>query len=289
MRKMRVLMAAVAIAPIVILSGCFPSIGDIIGGGGGGAPASVSGKWSIMLTSKNGSSNNVDLEANFSQSTGTIAAAPAVILSSSPCDAGTDSIDGTVKSTSIVFTLAFGGTDPVVTFSGSVSTDGLTMAGSYKLPKGSCSPADSGTWLATKFGDSSGTYSGPLTSAVTGRTFNIAAVVQEDASNDLLVTANLTGGACGALNMAGQAIGSVLQFQTSDGLISFVTQASLPTFATMTADYAFTGQTCGTEDNGSGTLTLNTSSAVRSTAKAQITPEMHTLFEKARESLAASR
>jgi hypothetical protein len=290
MRKMRILMAAVAIAPIVILSGCFPSIGDIIGGGGGGAPASVSGKWSIMLTSRNGSSNNVDLEANFSQATGTISAAPAVILSSSPCDAGTDSIDGTVKSNSITFTLAFGGTDPVVTFSGSVSTDGLTMAGSYKLPKGSCSPADSGTWLATKFGDSSGTYSGPLTSAVTGRTFNLSAVVQEDATNDLLVTANITGGACGALNnMTGQAIGSVLQFQTSDGLISFVTQASLPTFATMITGYAFTGQTCGTEDNGSGTLTLNTSSAVRSTAKTQITPEMHVLFGKARESLAASR
>ena len=290
MRKMRVLMAAVAIAPIVILSACFPSIGDIIGGGGGSAPASVSGKWSIMLTSQNGSSNNVDLEANFSQSTGTISAAPAVILSSSPCDVGTDSIDGTVKSNSIVFTLAFGGTDPVVTFSGSVSSDGLTMAGNYKLPKGGCSSADSGTWVATKFGDSSGTYSGPLMSAVTGRTFNISAVVQEDASNDLQVTANITGGACGALNnMTGQAIGSILQFQTADGLISFAAQAPLPTYATLATEYAFTGETCGTEDNGTGTLTLNTSSAVRSTAKAQITPTMHALFEKARESLAASR
>ena len=182
MRKMRVLMSAVAIAPIVILSGCFPSIGDIIGGGGGGAPASVSGKWSVALTSNNGSANNGEVDANFSQSTGTISASPAVILSSSPCDNSTDSIDGTVKGSSIVFTLSFGSSSPVVTFSGSVSTDGLTMAGNYKVPKADCAPADSGTWAATKFGDSSGTYSGPLTSAMTERTFNISAVVQEDAS-----------------------------------------------------------------------------------------------------------
>jgi len=290
MRKMRVLMAAVAIAPIVILTGCFPSIGDIIGGGGGSAPASVSGKWSIMLTSRNSSSDNVDVEANFSQSTGTISAAPAVILSNSTCDVGTDSIDGTVKGASIIFTLSFGGTESPVTFSGSVSSDGLTMAGSYSLPKSDCSPSDSGSWAATKFGDSSGTYSGPLTSVVTLRTFNFSAVVQEDATNDLLVTANITGGACGALNnMTGQAIGSVLQFQTSDGLISFAAQAPLPTYATLATEYAFTGETCGTEDNGMGTLTLNTSNAIRSNAKVQITPAMHMLFEKARESLAASR
>ena len=65
--------------------------------GGGGSPASVSGKWSFLLTSNNGSSNNVDLEANFSQSTGAISAAQSVILSSSPCDFGTDFIQGTVK------------------------------------------------------------------------------------------------------------------------------------------------------------------------------------------------
>jgi hypothetical protein len=288
MRKMRVLMSAVAIAPIVILSGCFPSIGDIIGGGGGGAPASVSGKWSVALTSNNGSANNGEVDANFSQSTGTISASPAVILSSSPCDNSTDSIDGTVKGSSIVFTLSFGSSSPVVTFSGSVSTDGLTMAGNYKVPKADCAPADSGTWAATKFGDSSGTYSGPLTSAMTERTFNISAVVQEDASNDLQVTANLTGGACVALNMTGQAIGRALQFQTSDGLISFAALASGPSYSTLSTGYEFNGQTCGTEDHGTGTLAISTS-AVRPASKPEITPAMRAIFERAHTALAASK
>ncbi len=98
MRNFRAVLAVAAIAAIVSLSACIPSPGDIFGGGGSGSPASVSGKWSIILTSNHGASNDVDLEANFSQSTGAISAAQSVILSSSPCDFGTDFIQGTVKS-----------------------------------------------------------------------------------------------------------------------------------------------------------------------------------------------
>ena len=186
MRNFRVVLAVAVIAAIASLSACFPSPGDIFGGGGGsGSPASVSGKWSILLTSNHGASNNADIEANFSQSTGAISAMQSLILSSSPCDFGTDFIQGTVKGSNINFTLAFGTGHPTTSFSGSVSNDGLSMAGSYKMPSGDCASADSGTWAATKFGDSSGTYSGQLTSNVTSRVITALAAIQEDASNNL--------------------------------------------------------------------------------------------------------
>ena len=131
MRNFRVVLAVAVITAIASLSACFPSPGDIFGGGGGsGSPASVSGKWSILLTSNHGASNNADVEANFSQSTGAISAMQSLILTSSPCDSGTDFIQGTVKGSNINFTLAFGTGHPTTSFSGSVSNDGLSMAGS---------------------------------------------------------------------------------------------------------------------------------------------------------------
>jgi hypothetical protein len=134
MRNFRVVPAVAAIAAIASLSACFPSPGDIFGGGGNGSPASVSGKWSFMLSSNHGSSNNVDLEANFSQSAKAISAAQSVILSSSPCDFGTNFIQGTVSGNNISFTLAFGTGHPTASFSGSVSNNGLSMSGNYKIP-----------------------------------------------------------------------------------------------------------------------------------------------------------
>src|ERR1700757_4415307 len=156
MRNFRAVLAVGMIAALASLSACFPSPGDIFGGGGGGSPASVSGKWSFLPSSNHGSSNNVDLEANFSQSASAISAAQSVILSSSPCDFGTDFIQGTVKGSNINFTLAFGSGHPTASFSGSVSNNGLSMAGNYKIPSGDCTSSDSGTWAGTKFGDSSG-------------------------------------------------------------------------------------------------------------------------------------
>jgi hypothetical protein len=286
MRNMRILMAVVAIAPLLVLSGCFPSIGDIIGGGGGGSPASVSGKWSTSLSSSKASANSFDLEVNISQATASISASPAVILSNASCEAGTDSLDGTVKSNQVSFTLSFGTGSPTITFSGTVSSNGLTMSGNYKVPSGNCTPADSGTWVATKFGDSSDAYSGPLTSAVTSRTFTMAAVVQENAANNLQVTANLTGANCVVLNLTGLAIGSVLQLENSDGTITLMARAPTPDYATLNAEYTFTGKSCGTEDNGKGTLSKTAANVVvRSGEKSAISPETHMLFEKARQAL----
>src|SRR6201988_324699 len=177
---MRTLLAVIAITAIASLSACLPGPGDIFGGGGG-SPASVSGKWSIILTSSHGSSNDVDLEANFSQSTGAISAAQSVILSSSPCDFGTDFIQGTVKGSNINFTLAFGTGHPTASFSGSVSSDGLSMSGNYKIPYGDCTSGDSGTCQPTNFGSSSGSYSWQLTYNVNSRVITVLAAIQEDA------------------------------------------------------------------------------------------------------------
>jgi hypothetical protein len=284
MRNFGKLMAVVAIAGVVILSACFPSLGDIIGGGGGSTPASVSGKWSTFLTSSHNSNNVVDLEANISQSTGTISASPSVLLSNSPCEAGTDALDGTVKGHQITFTLAFGTGHPTITFSGTVSSDGLTMAGNYTLPSGDCSPADSGTWTATRFGDSSASYSGQLTSAVNNRTISIAAVNQEDSSNDLQFTATLTGGGCSMLNLTGKAIGSVLQLANSDKTITLVAQASAPTYAALAVEYTIGGTGCGLADHGTGSISKSAANVVlRYGEKTVINPVMHSLFEKARE------
>ena len=250
---MRTLLAVIAITAIASLSACLPGPGDIFGGGGG-SPASVSGKWSILLTSNHSSSNNVDLEANFSQSTGAISAAQSVVLSNSPCESGTDFIQGTVKSNNISFTLAFGTGHPTVTFSGSVSSNGLSMSGNYKLPSGDCSPSDSGTFAATKFGDSSASYSGQVTSAGNSRVITVLAAVQEDANNNLQANVTLTGGGCSMLTLMGTAIGSVLQLENADGTISFAAQASDPTYATLAVRYKIGGTGCGPADNGTGTL-----------------------------------
>jgi hypothetical protein len=281
---MRAVLPVVAIAAVASLSACLPSPSDIFGGGGGsGSPASVSGKWSIILSSNHGSSNNVDLEANFSQSTGAISAAQSVILSSSPCDSGTDFIQGTVKSSSINFTLIFGTGHPTTSFSGSVSSNGLSMAGNYKMPSGDCASSDSGTWAATKFGDSSASYSGQVTSAVNSRVITVLAAIQEDASNSLQANVSLTNGGCSMLNLTGAAIGSVLDLQNVDGTIAFVAQASDPTYATLATRYEIGGTSCGPTDNGSGTLSKVVPTVVgHSKASTKINPLTNSLLEKTR-------
>jgi hypothetical protein len=290
MRNFRAVLAVVAITAVVSLSACFPSPGDIFGGGGSGSPASVSGKWSIILTSNHGSSNDVDLEANFSQSTGAISAAQSVILSSSPCEFGTDFIQGTVKGSNINFTLAFGTGHPTASFSGSVSNNGLSMAGNYKIPSGDCASSDAGTWAATKFGDSSASYSGQVTSAVNSRVITVLAAIQEDSANNLQANVTLTNGGCSMLTLTGTAIGSVLQLENTDGTIAFVAQASDPTYATLAAQYQIGGTSCGLADNGSGTLSKLVPAVVgRSSASTQVStranPLTRALLEKTRENL----
>ncbi len=285
MRNFRVVLAVAVIAAIASLSACFPSPGDIFGGGGGsGSPASVSGKWSILLTSNHGASNNADVEANFSQSTGAISAMQSLILTSSPCDFGTDFIQGTVKGSNINFTLAFGTGHPTTSFSGSVSNDGLSMAGSYKMPSGDCASADSGTWAATKFGDSSGTYSGQLTSNVTSRVITALAAIQEDASNNLQANISLTNGGCTMLNLTGTAIGSILDLETADQTIDFAAQASDPSYASLATSYEIGGTSCGLADNGMGTLSQVVPNVVkRPNASAKINPLTNSLLQKIQE------
>ncbi len=281
MRNFRVVLAVAAIAAIASLSACFPSPGDIFGGGGGGSPASVSGKWSILLTSNHGSDNNVDVEANFSQSTGAISAMQSVILSSSPCDFGTDFIQGTVKGSNINFTLAFGTGHPTMSFSGSVSNNGLSMSGNYKIPSGDCTSSDSGTWAATKFGDSSGSYSGQVTSDVTSRVITVLAAIQEDANNNLQANIALANGGCSMLNLAGIAIGSVLDLETADQTIGFVAQAPDPSYATLATSYQIGGTSCGAADTGSGTLSMLVPNVVsRPKASTRINPLMNSLLKK---------
>jgi hypothetical protein len=284
MRNFQAVLAVAVIAAIASLSACFPSPGDIFGGGGSGSPASVSGKWSILLSSNHGASNNADVEANFSQSTGAISAMQSLILSSSPCDFGTDFIQGTVKGSNINFTLAFGTGHPTTSFSGSVSNDGLSMAGSYKMPSGDCASADSGTWAATKFGDSSGTYSGQLTSNVTSRVITALAAIQEDANNNLQANISLTNGGCTMINLTGTAIGSILELETADQTIGFVAQASDPTYATLATSYEISGTSCGLADNGSGTLSQVVPNVVsRPKTSAKINPLTNSLLQKVQE------
>ena len=281
MRNFRAVLAVGMIAALASLSACFPSPGDIFGGGGGGSPASVSGKWSFLLSSNHGSSNNVDLEANFSQSAGAISAAQSVILSSSSCEFGTDFIQGTVKGSNINFTLAFGTGHPTASFSGSVSNNGLNMSGNYKIPSGDCTSADSGTWQATNFGSSSGSYSGQLTSNVNSRVITVLEALQEDTSNNLEANISLTNGGCSMLNLTGTAIGSILDLENADQTIGFVAQASDPSYATLATSYQIGGTSCGLADNGSGTLSQVASAVVsRPKASAKINPLTNSLLEK---------
>jgi hypothetical protein len=284
MRNFRVVLAVAVIAAIASLSACIPSPGDIFGGGGGGSPASVSGKWSFLLSSNHGSSNDVDLEANFSQSAGAISAAQSVILSSSPCDFGTDFIQGTVKGSNINFTLAFGTGHPTASFSGSVSNNGLSMSGNYKIPSGDCTSADSGTWQATNFGSSSGSYSGQLTSKLTSRVITVLEALQEDTSNNLQANISLTNGGCSMLNLTGTAIGSILDLENADQTIGFVAQASDPSYATLATSYQIGGTSCGLADNGSGTLSQVSPAVVsRPKASAKINPLTNSLLQKVQE------
>jgi len=284
MRNFRVVLAGAVIAAIASLSACFPSPGDIFGGGGSGSPASVSGKWSFLLSSNHGSSNDVDLEANFSQSAGAISAAQSVILSSSPCDFGTDFIQGTVKGSNINFTLAFGTGHPTASFSGSVSNNGLSMSGNYKIPSGDCTSADSGTWQATNFGSSSGSYSGQLTSSVNSRVITVLEALQEDTSNNLEANISLTNGGCSMLNLTGIAIGSILDLENADQTIGFVAQASDPSYATLATSYQIGGTSCGLADNGSGTLSQVSPAVVsRPKASAKINPLTNSLLQKVQE------
>ena len=290
MRNMRKLMAAAAIGSIVVLSACIPNLGNVLGGGGSSPPASVTGKWSTLATSSQNSNDVVDIEVNISQSTGTISAAQDVISSNSKCENGTDSLDGTVKGSTVGFTLSFGSGNPTASFTGTVSSDGLSMSGKYKITSGSCSPADSGTWTATKFGDSSGSYMGTFASAVITKSFGVTAVVQEDGSNNLQVTATLTGANCAALHLTGKAIGSALQTENADQTITVLAQASAATFATLAVQYKIGGTSCGVADTGMGSLSKITAAAVIHPGESsQINPITQSLFAKMQEILDSAK
>jgi hypothetical protein len=164
------------------------------------------------------------------------------------------------------------------------------MAGNYKIPSGDCASSDSGTWAATKFGDSSGSYSGQVTSAVNSRVITVLAAIQEDSANNLQANISLTNGGCSMLTLTGPAIGSVLQLENTDGTIAFVAQASDPTYATLSTQYEIGGTSCGLADNGVGMLSMVSPAVVgRSSASSQVStrtnPLTHALLEKVRANL----
>jgi hypothetical protein len=167
-----------------------------------------------------------------------------------------------------------------------VFSDGLSMAGNYKIPSGDCAPSDSGTWAATKFGDSSGLYSGQVTSAVNSRVITVLAAIQENSANSLEANVTLTNGGCSMLNLTGTAIGSVLQLENTDGTIAFVAQASDPTYASLATQYEIGGTSCGVADNGSGTLSkLAAAVTGRPKVGSQTNLQSQALLEKVRQNL----
>ena len=158
------------------------------------------------------------------------------------------------------------------------------MAGNYKMPSGDCASSDSGTWAATKFGDSTGSYSGQLTSAVNSRVITVLGAIQEDALNNLQANISLTNGGCSMLSLTGTAIGSILNLESADQTIGFVAQASDPTYATLGTSYQIGGTSCGLADNGSGTLSKVASAVVgRSNAGTKINPLTNSLLQKIQE------
>jgi hypothetical protein len=82
------------------------------------------------------------------------------------------------------------------------------------------------------------------------------------------------------LSLTGTAIGSVLNLQTADQTISFVAQASDPTYASLATKYEIGGTSCGLADKGSGTLSKVVPAVVsRSNAVTKINPLANSLLK----------
>ena len=253
MRQNTTLASVVLIGLAIAFGGC---------GGGSQAPltapapvsqnATVSGQYSLVLTSTNGR-GTIHIYTNITQTGKTFAGATDTLVCPSndlsQCQ-GQGASSGAVSGANVTIIISFpsAGQADTVTM---VGTAGISLAGTYTDSLG-----DAGTWTASPTSSLSGTYNGTFNS--TSNALSIAPAIlislAQDASFHLTGAATITNSPCiTSLNLAGVAIGGAFSLTDATSKANII---ALPTDSGFIFSYTFepSAPSCA-GDFGRGTLT----------------------------------
>ncbi len=255
-------LAAGALAgAVAVFAGC--------GGGGYGSStppgpvaqnASVSGQYSLVLTSTNGH-GTTNIYTNFTQAGTTFTGSSNTLVCPSndlgQCE-GADvaaaliTASGTVGSTNISMTISFPST---------AGTHTVTMVGTVTGPSSGTytdSLGDSGTWTASAANPLVGNYLGTFNSTSNPLTIapNISILFAQDASHNLTGTATLTNFPCiASLTLSGQAIGGAFTVTDAASKVHIV---AVPAGNSLNFTYKFQSSAASCAgDFGAGVVAIN--------------------------------
>jgi Bacterial Ig-like domain (group 2)/Abnormal spindle-like microcephaly-assoc'd, ASPM-SPD-2-Hydin/Galactose oxidase, central domain len=244
-----------------------------VGCGGGGSPsntgtatntgsgsdasssqtAQINGAWQARANSNSPNALALFVEANLTQSSASVQSTAFLIVNSCVTANSGSKVTGTINGNIVTLTASYSGV--TVNLTGTVSTDGSTMAGTY-VATGVCG-SDAGTWTAQRLPQVSGTYSGMVTSNSTPtQHIAVQGAISADANYNLTGSATVTSSCLKSLSFSGSQIGAAAVITGTDNVgdrILFTFLASDSSFGSFTGIYQVTSGPCS-PDTGLGIL-----------------------------------
>jgi hypothetical protein len=221
---------------LVFLSAC--------GGGGNSSnstPVNIAGNWQFMGNSTRfGYTFTATSQINQTGSSisGTLN------LSGSPC-AQTADFSGTLNGTSLNATVNESGQNTL--FTGTVSTDGNSLSGTYTAPSGGCTNGDAGTWSGSRISTLNGLFRGTL-AAQNGLPANVIVKFEDDGGH-VTGTATLTNSLCfQSLNLMGTVSGTNVELRGTEEMQHLILRGTLdPKSKSLALTYSVLGGSCAGE------------------------------------------
>ena len=236
------------------------------GGGKANSATPLSGNWQMTLTRDQTSSIRI-LSGFLLQSQSSLTGN--LLLSGETNCAGVGSASGNVKGSNLTLTVAE--TGQTVNLTGSASSDGTSMNGSYSIYSSPCGGTQTGSWTGTQVRALQGNLRGTFTSTYptyNGQTFQFIGMIAQ-AANTGGSAANLSGNITtenpcfGAASVSGQISGTavVLNLVSDENVAMGKINGTMTVdAASITGDYrifnAETPAVGGCQDYGTATITL---------------------------------
>ena len=242
---------------IVALLGCGGGGGNDNSGLSGGetpiTPTNIAGNWKVSTTSTAFPGQH-DSAAGFLVQKGNNVSGT-MLIGSLRC-ASDAAFTGTITGTA--FTATMNESGQIVTLTGTATTDGNSISGSYSAPAGGCTNGDMGTFSGQRFKPLSGIYTGTLESFLSSN-FQVTLQVAQAGLGQLSGSVTVADSECFAtLPFSGSITGDAFSILAEDEqwnsiAISGTTNAES---TQLNITYSSTGGACG--QGGQGTLIRQT-------------------------------
>jgi len=221
---------------LVFLSACSGG-----GNSGNSTPVNIAGNWQFMGNSTRFGytfTANSQINQTGSSISGTLN------LSGSPC-AQTADFSGSLNGMSLNAAVNESGQNTL--FTGTVSTDGNSLSGTYTAPSGGCTNGDAGTWSGSRISTLNGLFRGTL-AAQNGLPANVIVKFEDDGGH-VIGTATLTNSLCfQSLNLMGTVSGTSVELQGTEEMQHLILRGTLdPRSKSLALIYSVVGGSCAGE------------------------------------------